>query len=46
MLTLLMVGILTLVSCAAAAGLIASTQIGAGAAKSMAGLEVHPDAGT
>lgn len=45
MLTLLMFSMLILVSCAAAAGLIASTQNSADAANAMEGLEIHPDAG-
>ena len=46
MLTLLIFSSLILVSCSAAAGLIASTQNSADSSKALAGLEVHPDTGT
>lgn len=45
MITLLMFGAFILVSCVAAAGLIASAQNSADAAKAMVGLNIHPDAG-
>lgn len=44
MITATVIGLLVLISCVAAAGLIASTQNNADAARAMAGLETDPDA--
>ena len=43
MITAIVMGILVLISCIAAAGLIASTQNSADAARAMAGGEIVPD---
>ena len=44
MITVIVMGLLLLISCLAAAGLIASTQNSADATRAMAGLDVDPDA--
>ena len=45
MITAIVIGLLVLVSCIAAAGLIASTQNNADTDRAMAGLHIDPDAG-
>ena len=45
MMIVMMIGLLVLISCFAAAGLIASTQNSADADRAVAGLDIDPDVG-